>query len=226
MSRRGNKKNSRGVNLLPSIIIFIILAVIALVIVLNKGQFGKYSLIRIQASSGSNTEKEKEPEDKMEISVGQKYLSVKKKETTEITVLINGEEVDISEVELESSNEDVLKVDEKGVVKPVSVGKAKITATKDNLTASVDLRAITPITSMTFTATNSTIRVGKSLQMKLVAKPSDASIETLKYTSSDEDIATVNNNGIVTGVAPGNVTITVTDTYTDTSKSVKLTIRK
>lgn len=226
MSRGQNKSKSRAVKVLPSIIIFIILALIALIIILNKGKIGKYSLVKIQTASGSDSGKEEEPENKMEISVGQKYLSVKKKETTEVTVLINGEEVDINEVELESSNEDILKVTEDGIVKPLSVGKAKITATKDDLTASVDLRAIIPITSMTFTATNSTIRVGKSLQMKLVAKPSDASIETLKYTSSDEDIATVNNNGIVTGVAPGNVTITVTDTYTDTSKSVKLTIRK
>ena len=104
-------------------------------------------------------------------------------------------------------------------------GKATITATKDDLEATVDLHVITPITSMTFTATNSNIRVGKSLQMKLITKPSGASIETLKYESSDEDIATVNSNGIVTGVAPGKVTITVTDTYTGESKSVNLTIR-
>lgn len=70
------------------------------------------------------------------------------------------------------------------------------------------------------------MKVGKSLQMKLVATPSDANIESLKYTSSDEEIATVNSNGIVTGVAPGNVTITVKDTYSEIEKSVKLTIKK
>ena len=62
--------------------------------------------------------------------------------------------------------------------------------------------------------------------MKLIANPSDASIETLKYESSDETIATVNSNGIVTRVAPGNVTITVKDIYSEIEKSVKLTIKK
>ena len=62
--------------------------------------------------------------------------------------------------------------------------------------------------------------------MKLTAKPSDANIETLQYKSSDEEIATVNSNGIVTAVAPGTVTITVTDRYSELEKSVKLTIKK
>ena len=92
--------------------------------------------------------------------------------------------------------------------------------------ATADIRVITPIKSMTFTSTNSTIRVGKDLQMKLKVSPSDAYIDTLTYTSSDEEIATVDASGIVTGVAPGKVTITVYDSYTDTEKSVKLTIKK
>ena len=46
------------------------------------------------------------------------------------------------------------------------------------------------------------------------------------FIGSDEEIATVNSNGIVTGVAPGKVTITIYDSYTDTEKSVNLTIRK
>ena len=79
---------------------------------------------------------------------------------------------------------------------------------------------------MTFTTTNSTVRIGKDLQMKLKVTPNDASMDTLTYTSSDESIATVNGNGIVTGVSAGKVTITVYDSYTDTKKSVNLTIRK
>ena len=161
----------------------------------------------------------------MEISVDSKYLSYKIDEEMPIAVLINGKEIDINDVELTSSNEDAIEIKD-GVAIAVSEGKSTITATKDKLSATVDLHAITPIKSINFTATNSTIKVGKSLQMKLVAKPSDASIETLKYESSDEEIATVNSNGIVTGIAPGKVTITVKDTYSDIEKSVNLTIKK
>lgn len=237
-SKSGNKPKNNSVRILPiSIVIFIILAMIALFIILNKGKIAGYSLVKIETSSGSDDtlseskeekkkdKKEEKKKDKMEISVEKKYLSSKIDEETEITVTINGEPIDINEVELTSSNEDVIEIED-GIATAVSDGKSTITARKDDLEATVDLHGIIPIKSMTFTATNSTIRVGKSLQMKLVAKPSDASIETLKYESSDEEIATVNSNGIVTGVAPGKVTITVTDKYSELEKSVNLTIRK
>ena len=62
--------------------------------------------------------------------------------------------------------------------------------------------------------------------MKLQVTPSGASTDTLTYESSDEEIATVNGNGIVTGVSKGKVTITVRDTYTGAEKHVTLTITK
>ena len=222
------QKPKKSCKILPiSIVIFVILAGITLFIVWNKGKIGGYSLVQLETSpSGSKEDAVGEVQaDKMEIVSEKKYLSSKKKEESQLSVKINGEQIDIGDVELTSSNEDVIRIKE-GVAIAKSVGKATITAKKDDLEATLDLRVIIPITSMTFTATNSTIKVGKSAQMKLVAKPSDASIETLKYESSDEKIATVNSNGIVTGVAPGTVTITVTDRYSELEKSVKLKIKK
>lgn len=226
MSKKRSKKDGEKSKLLIfSIVLFMILAIVALFIVLNKGKIGEYSLVKIETETKPEEEQVQEPENKMEIAVEKKFLAVKKKEETEISVTINGEEVDLNDVELTSSNEKVIKIKE-GMAVAVSVGKATITAKKDDLEATVDLRAIIPITSMTFTTTSSTMKVGKSLQMKLTAKPSDANIETLQYKSSDEEIATVNSNGIVTAVAPGTVTITVTDRYSELEKSVKLTIKK
>ena len=226
-SKRKKKKN-KGVKILPiSIILFILLAVCALLIILNKGKVAGYSLVKIEtALESGNTVAEEEPKkDTMEILVEKKYLSTKKKETTPITVSVNGEPVDLSEVELVSSNGDAIEIEE-GIAKALTAGKSTITATKGDLTASVDLRAILPIKSMTFSAPNETFRVGKTVQMKLIATPSDASIESLKYESSDEEIATVNSNGIVTGVSAGKVTITVTDTYSGIEKSVNVTVKK
>lgn len=231
MSKKGTnkKKKNTKVRILPiSIIIFIILAVMAIVIILDKGKIAGYSLVKIETSLGSNGEvsgPDEATQNKMEISAEKRYLSSKKDEETELSVFVNGEKVDIHEVELTSSNEDVVEI-ENGIATAVSDGKSTITAKKDDLEATIDLHVITPIKSIEFSTTNSTIKVGKSLQMKLVAKPSDASIDTLKYESSDEDIATVNSNGIVTGVAPGKVTITVVDKYSEIEKKVSLTIKK
>lgn len=223
------KRKNTKVRILPvSIIIFIILSVMAILIILDKGKIGGYSLVKIENSSGLNGENslpDKAPKNKMEISAEKKYLSSKIDEETEISVFVNGEKVDLKEVELTSSNEDVVEIED-GIATAVSDGKSTITAKKDDLEATLDLHVITPIKSIEFTTTTSTIKVGKQVQMKLVAKPSDASIDTLKYESSDEEIATVNSNGIVTGISPGKVTITVVDTYSEIEKKVNLTIKK
>lgn len=205
-----------------SICIFVIIAIASLVLVLNKGHIGSYALVYSEP-----VEEEEEqilPQLKLELS--DEYLSSKnKKETATMTVTIDNEIV-TEGVTFSSSDEEIVKINDDNELVAVSDGKATITANYDGMDATADIRVITPIKSMTFTSTNSTIRVGKELQMKLKVSPSDAYIDTLTYTSSDEEIATVDASGIVTGVAPGKVTITAYDSYTDTEKSVKLTIKK
>lgn len=219
-------KNNAKVRLLPiSIILFIIVFIFAIYIILNKGKIGNYSLIKSESTVSDKIVKKYNENDKIEIKAEKKFLAYKSNETEKIEVLINDEKIDKSEISFESSNEDVLKIDDQGIVTAVSLGKATVTAKVEDLSATFDIRTIIPISSISFTSTNSTVRVGGTLQMKLIAKPSGANIETLKYTSSDEEIATVNSNGIVTGIKAGKVTITVTDLYTETSKSVNLVIK-
>ena len=184
-------------SLKKSIIIFIIFALIALGLVLSKGHVGSYALVKIEDS-------EEEIEEKlssMEVNAEKLYISSVKKESTPITVTVDGEDV-TEQAELESSDEAIIKIKD-GEAVAVKDGKVKITATYEDLSKEIEMYAITPIKTMTFTSTSSSIRVGKDLQLKLQVKPSDASISTLTYTSSDENIATVNANGIVTGVSAG-----------------------
>lgn len=208
--------------LIVSIAIFIIASIVALYLILNKGHVGSYALVPVEPVSS-----EAEviiPQLKLELD--KEYLSSKNKKETATMKVISGDEIVTDGVEFSSSDESIVKINDDNELVPVSDGKATITATYDGMDAKENIRVITPIKSITFTSTNSTVRVGKDLQMKLKVTPSDAYIDTLQYSSSDEEIALVDNSGIVTGVAPGKVTITVYDTYTETEKSVKLTIRK
>ena len=166
MAKRRNKsKKNVGVKLLPiSITIFIVLGIIALLLIWNKGKIGGYSLVKIETASDEAVPQE--PEDKLEIVLEKKYLSSKTKEKSEIGVLLNGEELELSELELSSSNEDVVKI-QAGMVKAVANGKSTITAKKDDLETSVDLHVITPIKSIEFSTPSSKIEVGEQVQMKL-----------------------------------------------------------
>lgn len=209
--------------LLVSIIIFVIVAIIALILVIGKGHIGGISLVSI--SEGYDG-REELILPKLTLELENEYLSsTNKKETVKMTVSKDGEIV-TDGVIFKSSDEKIVKINSDNELVAVADGKASITATYDGIEDTKEIKVITPIKAMTFTSTNSTIRVGKDLQMKLQISPSNASTDTLKYTSSDESIATVNQNGIVTGISAGKVKITVYDSYTDTEKSVNLTIRK
>lgn len=211
-------KNKKA--LIISIVVFIIVAVLALYLVLNKGHIGNYGLVSTTA------EGEEIILPKLDIELDKKYLSSKdKKDVAIITATIDGEVVTDS-VEYEVSDEEIIEINEDNEIIPVSDGKATVKARYDGIEATAEVEVITPIKSMSFTSTNSTIRVGKDLQLKLKVTPSDAYMDTLTYTSSDESIATVSPDGIVTGIAPGKVTITLFDSYTETEKKVNLTIRK
>lgn len=208
-------------SLIRSIIVFVIFAVIALFIILNKGNIFGFSLMQISVPEMLGTE---ELTQTIEVSVDKEYISVTDKETEQVIVKIDGLEA-TEGIEFLSSDDSIITVDETGLIKAKSAGVATITAKKDELAATVDVHAIVPIKKMTLTCTSASIKVGNDLQLKLTTTPSDSSIETITFSSSDESIATVNANGIVTGVSKGKVTITATDSYTGTEKSVKITIK-
>jgi len=207
-----------------SVVIFIFAAVFALYLILNKGYIAGLNLVALTTDEVIEEQKPDEIQSRLTLDFEKKFISKASKETIDPIISIDGEYV-TDGVELKSSNEDIAKINKDNQVVAVANGKVKITASYDGLEASTDLQVITPIKSMTFTSTSSSVKVGKDLQMKLKLSPSEASTETLEYSSSDEDIATVNQNGIVTGVSAGKVTITVYDKYTEMKKTVNLTIK-
>lgn len=208
-------------SLILSIIVFIVVAFVALYLVLNKGHIGNISLV-----STEDVKQEDVVMPKLTLELEKEYLSSNNEDDTcKMTVMIDSEIVTTG-VEFVSSDEEIVKINENNELVPVNDGTAEITAKYDGVEAKEKIEVITPIKSMSFTSTSSTIRVGKDLQLKLKVTPSDACMDTLTYTSSDESIATVSPNGIVTGIAPGKVIITLFDSYTETEKTVNLTIRK
>jgi len=69
---------------------------------------------------------------------------------------------------------------------------------------------IVPITNVALSKTSLLIKVGSNDTLKAVISPLDATSATIQWASENPAIATVSTEGVVTGVAPGNVTITAT----------------
>ena len=101
---------------------------------------------------------------------------------------------------------------EDGNVKALGVGTAVITAMDENgVKASCNVKVSEiEITSIIMEDSASSVKVGKSIQLKVKVMPSEASDENLKWSSSDMSIASVDSNGFVKGKKKGDVIIKCT----------------
>ena len=84
-----------------------------------------------------------------------------------------------------------------------------------NAAADIDKYSVTPaasvlVTGVTITPTSATIATGASVALTATVAPSNASNKNVIWSSSDEAVATVDANGLVTAVAIGTATITAT----------------
>lgn len=114
-------------------------------------------------------------------------------------------------LEWTSSNEDVATVDENGMVTAVGAGEADITASiKDtNISSTTHVKVVilpTGVDAPDILELYTNGESEKELNAKIV--PEDATEVKLAYTSSDESVATVDENGLVTAIADGECTIT------------------
>lgn len=66
------------------------------------------------------------------------------------------------------------------------------------------------VSGVTVEPTTMSLNVGEEGVLKATVTPSTATNKSISLASSNEDVATVNQNGHVTGVAPGQANITVT----------------
>lgn len=109
-------------------------------------------------------------------------------------------------IEWISSNPSVATVSN-GVVTALSSGTAIITAKCENVKVTATIKVIVPVKSIAIAVpAENVVYVGKTLSYHAAVSPSDATIKTVTWTSSDPSIATV-KGGIVTGVSNGRVKI-------------------
>ena len=114
-----------------------------------------------------------------------------------------------------SSDEKIAKVSN-GVIEGISEGRAEITATYKERSATVSLavgedRVITIGDNISIVQKDNikTVEKGKNLQLDIEGVESLTNVknEDVTWSSSDEKIATVDKSGLVTAIANGNVTI-------------------
>ncbi len=108
-----------------------------------------------------------------------------------------------------SSDEALFTIDETGLISGLALGAGTATVNmKSGRTVDFPVSVLQGTTSLRITVPGGNLRMGEQVQLALTREPEGA-VDALTWTSSDETRATVDQNGLVSLIAPGSVTIVV-----------------
>ena len=169
------------------------------------------------------------------VSLNKSEINLNEGETEKLVVSINPVNASNKNIIWKSSNEQIASVSEDGLVVAKKKGSAVISViTSNNLTAStkVNVSSITvdppvnndiPVSSISLNKTSEVLRIGETSTLIATINPSNATNKTLKWSSSNNNVATV-NNGVVQAINSGNATIIVSSSNGKTA-SYQLTVQ-
>ena len=106
-----------------------------------------------------------------------------------------------------------------GIIKGVSVGYAEIvamTSDSSNIVFYIPVNVLSyfiPVNGIYINQTGYNMNVNKNLQLISYVFPRNATFTEIKWSSSDNSIATVTQNGLVTSIKLGKAVITSTSIY-------------
>ena len=124
-------------------------------------------------------------------------------------------------VQWTTSDASVATVDQNGTVNAISSGNATITASAGDKSATCAVSVIIPVTSITLNKTSLTLEKGSYEVLTATVSPQNATNKEVKWTSSDDAVASV-DNGVVTAHKAGDATITAS--VADFSATCKVSV--
>jgi len=159
-------------------------------------------------------------------TLGVKVLPLIKGESVTLGYTITPEDVTFKDVKWSSSNANIATVDNDGVITTVSgdgTGYTIIQVAPDAFYSGSNIYGTLKVTvanslisaqSITLSSPEDEVFAGETLQLTATILPADATYKTVKWTSSNENVATVDLNGLVTGKESNQTLTPVTITAT------------
>lgn len=129
-----------------------------------------------------------------------------------LTPIIYPEDASIKDVVWKSSNESIAIINESGKVKAISKGECTIVViTKDGgfeATSKIRVTSESEVNGIYFPEPTIKIIIGSTYKLNAVVTPLTALNKNIKWSSSDNHIVSIDNNGIATANTMGDATIT------------------
>ena len=164
------------------------------------------------------------------VTVDKPALSLAVGGTDTITAAVMPANATVKTVSYKSANQGVATVNKSGVVTAVAPGTTTIKVisndgnkkattvsvtvgdapTQNVATTPTEVPDTNPVKGIQLDCTSKTLSIGESFTLKATLTPADATIQTITWTSENTAVATVDANGVVTGVGKGTTTIVAT----------------
>ena len=165
-----------------------------------KSSNGKVATIKVRVESGVTS-----------ISLNKTSISLNIGKTEKLVATVLPSNAQDKSVTWSSSDNSIATVSN-GTVTAIKPGTVTITAkTSNGKVATCKVVVNNPyiaVTDIKLNITNSTIKVGETISLVATITPANATNKSVTWSSSDNSIATVSNNGVVTGIKAGTATIT------------------
>lgn len=148
------------------------------------------------------------------LTLNQSDAHLKASETLALVVTVSPDEATNKKVDWKSDDETVASVSADGVVTAHKVGQTSIHAiandgggAKATCIITVDP---TMVSSITLSQENLKIRKNHTAQLSAIVAPTDATNASFIWSSINEDVAKVSEDGVISAIAPGDAVIKAT----------------
>lgn len=141
------------------------------------------------------------------VTLDKTEITVKNGSTEQLTLTVEPEDF-TDAVSWKSTDASVATIDDSGLVTATGVGTATIKVVVGDVNASCKVTVVQPVTSISLNKTSVTMEALATYQLTATVKPDNAADRTITWSSSDPEVAAVDDSGLVTALKKGTATIT------------------
>lgn len=160
------------------------------------------------------------------VTVTPESVSLNTGQTHQLTATVSPATASNKNVTWSTSSGNVATVNSSGLVTAVGNGTATITArtASGGYTDTCNVTVSTPVTGVSLSSSSLTIDKNGTHQLTATVSPETASNKTVSWSTSDPDVASVSQSGLVTAVGGGTADITVTTEDGSYTAQCKVTV--
>lgn len=163
------------------------------------------------------------------VSISNSNLSVRKGSTAWISAIAVPETSENKKIVYSSSDTSIATIDpNSGMITAIEAGTCTLIATSQDtgVSAKCTLTVTQAVTGIELDSTRRTILKGEQYALSAIVSPIDAENRSVKFTSSNPQIATVDENGVVTAILGGQAVITATTVERGLTASCLVTVQE